>query len=186
MPDWIAPAPALRQEMDWRAELYKPRRQDTHKSYYLREIRGTLDHPLIHWELEEVFENSRQMGVRVLQPYWDAEIIELLCRMPPNLLNRGGRSKGLVRQGLERRFPNAGFARQKKVSALAFFNNSLLKQGGEVWEAMGGAKALAELGVVDAKALDSKINMVLANNQAQEVYRLWEVSVVDAWLRVWL
>jgi asparagine synthase (glutamine-hydrolysing) len=183
---WVAPAPALRQEMEWRAEQGRRDYQVTHESYYLREIRKTLDHPLISWELEEISENSRQMGVRVLQPYWDAEIIELLCRTPPNLLNKGGRSKGLVRHGLERRFPNAGFERQKKVSALNFFNNSLLQQGERVWESMGGARALAELGSVDAKLLDAKIHQVLANNQVQEAYRIWEVLVLDAWLRLWL
>jgi asparagine synthase (glutamine-hydrolysing) len=186
IPDWGAPAPALRQEIEWRAQQRKQDKQITHRGYYLREIRKTIDHPLIAWELEEIFENSRQMGVRVLQPYWDAEIIELLCRTPPHLLNKGGRSKGLVRYGLERRFPNAGFERQKKVSALRFFNNSLLQQGAEVWRRMGGACALAELGAVDAKALDAEMNKVLANNQVKDVYRIWEVLVLDSWLRVWM
>jgi hypothetical protein len=186
MPEWAAPAPIVRQAMDWRAHQRNRNYQPTHKSYYLSEIRKTLDHPLVMWELEEIFENSRQMGVRVLQPYWDAEIIELLCRTPPHLLNQGGRSKGLVRHGLERRFPKAGFERQKKVSALAFFNRSLLEQGDSVWNSMGGARALAEIGAVDAKLLDAKINQVLANNQVQEAYRIWEVSVLEAWLREWL
>src|SRR4030095_3566836 len=77
-------------------------------SHYVEAGKKSLDHPMISWELEELFEVYRGVGVRILQPFWDADLVDLLFRMPPFVLNRGGRSKGLVRDSLARRFSAPG------------------------------------------------------------------------------
>src|SRR5712691_1109294 len=182
-PAWIAPGTALWREIDERVEQTTQRPQFPKEGFYLHELRPAIEHPVMSWELEEMFENGRQMGLRVFQPYWDAEMVELLCRTPPHLLNKGGRSKGLVRQSLERRFPHLGFERQKKVSALNFFTSSVLKESTCAWQMMGGAPTLAELGVVDAKILSANIEQILANNQTRQAHRIWDILVLEAWLR---
>ena len=78
---------------------------------------------MLAMENEECFESWRMMGVRELLPFWDPDLIKLLYRIPPEFLNRGGRSKGLVRDMLARRFPHLGFERQKKVVAIDFFRS---------------------------------------------------------------
>jgi hypothetical protein len=121
--------------------------------------------------------------MRMLQPFWDADLVEFLYRTPPDLLNRGGRSKGLVRGMLARRFPHLGFEQQKKVVSLDFFRTTMLRAGADVWNQMGGAKALAELGVVDAKRLNSTIEAIIAGGQKSQAHHIWDVLNVEAWLR---
>jgi asparagine synthase (glutamine-hydrolysing) len=91
-PAWIAPDRALRARMDARAgrNLADP---NPPTGFYRRDARTALDHPLMAIELEEHFEFSRRVGVRLLHPYWDADLVDLLARIPPPLLNRGGRAK---------------------------------------------------------------------------------------------
>jgi hypothetical protein len=48
---------------------------------------------------------------------------------------------------------------------------------------MGGTPALADLGVVDAKILGADIEQILATNQMRQAHRIWEVLVLEAWLR---
>ena len=43
-----------------------------------------LDHPLVAMELEETFEQSRRLDMRILPPYWDAELVRFLYRTPPD------------------------------------------------------------------------------------------------------
>jgi hypothetical protein len=48
-------------------------------------------------EKEKGFGYGRKIGVRILHPHWDRDLVSFLYRVPPDLLNRGGRSKSLVR-----------------------------------------------------------------------------------------
>ena len=184
-PDWVAPDPVLKQEIDQRLETRlgqtKPMR-DT-GGFYFRELWECLDHPLTAMEMEEVFESGTRMGLRILMPYWDVDLLEMLYRIPPHLLNKGGRSKGLVRQSVARRFPQLGFERQKKVTATNFFNSTMLQDGKKAWQVLGGTPALAELGIVDEERLGSTMEDILAGNQPRQAYRIWDVLNLEAWLR---
>jgi asparagine synthase (glutamine-hydrolysing) len=181
-PAWIAPDRALRAQMDARAgrNLADP---NPPAGFYRRDARTALDHPLMAIELEEHFEFSRRLGVRLLHPYWDADLVDLLARIPPSVLNRGGRTKGMVRHALARRFPGLGFERQKKVAATSFYHRILLEDGPRLWRAMGGASELARLEIVDARMLESTVHALFAGAQPQQLYRLWDVLGLEAWLR---
>src|SRR5207302_7862470 len=106
IPAWVARDPGLRREFHQRAgaKAATAVRGREPGGFYFRELRRTLDHPLVALELEEIFESGRRVGLRVLQPFWDAELVQLLSRIPPRRLNLGGRSKGLVRTALNQRF----------------------------------------------------------------------------------
>lgn len=181
-PSWIAPDRALRARMDARAgrNLADP---NPPTGFYRRDARTALDHPLMAIELEEHFEFSRRVGVRLLHPYWDADLVDLLARIPPPLLNRGGRAKGMVRHTLARRFPGLGFERHKKVAATSFYHRILLEEGPRLWREMGGARELARLEIVDAGMLESSVHALFAGMQPQQLYRLWDVLGLEAWLR---
>jgi len=184
-PDWAAPDPELKQQIDQRLETRleqtKPIR-DT-GGFYFRELWECLDHPLTAMEMEEVFENGTWMGLRILMPYWDVDVLEMLYRIPPPLLNMGGRSKGLVRQSVARRFPQLGFERQKKVIATNLFNSMMLQDGKKAWQVLGGTPALAELGIVDREQLGSTMADILAGNQPRQAYRIWDILNLEAWVR---
>ena len=82
-------------------------------------------------------------------PIWTA----FLYVTPPELHPRHA-PVGLIRSYLARRFPDLGFERQRKLNANAFFTETLLREGPEIWRELGGARALAALGVVDPVELD--------------------------------
>jgi len=184
-PAWLAPDPELRREMDRQSEVGRQVAGRTRGpgGFYFRELYRALDHPLTTLELEEMFESGRRLGLRVLMPFWDAELVRLLCRVPPRLLNQGGRSKGLVRPMLEQRFPHLDFGTQKKVVSLEFFRSTMLNEGERAWRSMGGVPALAELGIVDAVSVGRAVREILDNRRLGEAFRIWDVLNLEAWLR---
>jgi hypothetical protein len=48
---------------------------------------------------------------------------------------------------------------------------------------MGGAPTLADFGVVDAKILSAEIEQIFVNNQMQRAHRIWDILVLESWLR---
>ena len=124
-PTWIAPDPSLQAEilrrerevLEREAALRKQRPQLDRRfpRFYIEQGRSAFDHVLVAMEMEETFEQGRRLQMRLRAPYWDSELLSYLYRTPPELLNRGGWSKGLVRESVARRFPAFGFERQRKV-----------------------------------------------------------------------
>ena len=108
-----------------------------------------LDHTLTSWELEEQYELGKRLGIRFLHPFWDPDVVEMLYRTPPSILNEGGVSKGLVRGALARRFPALGFERQRKVAATSFYRSLLRREGPSLAGEAGDFPALAELGIIN-------------------------------------
>jgi asparagine synthetase B (glutamine-hydrolysing) len=188
-PDWLAPDPRLRRVLverslesssEWKGIRGNGRR---HPRLYIREMRTSLDHPLVAMELEELFDQGRRLGLWMLQPFWDAPLVEFLYRTPPALLNRGGRAKGLVRETVARRFPSLGFESQRKVTATGFARSIVLEEGRRAWTELGGATALAEAGIVDARSLNERLNRILADPGSQELHGVWDVLALESWLR---
>jgi asparagine synthase (glutamine-hydrolysing) len=186
MPSWIAPDPVLRRELAERADRSAPKPASPGR-VYLAEMNRALDHALVAMELEEAFEAGRRLGVRFGHPFWDADLLTFLYRTPPELLNQGGRSKGLVRSTLARRFPQLGFERQRKVTALPVARRTMVEEGGPAWRRLGGATALADLGVVDANAVSDLMEGLLGNGTGYEANvhtdRILDIISLEAWAR---
>jgi hypothetical protein len=100
-------------------------------------------------DLEEQYEFGARLGVRFMHPYWDADLAAHVYRTPPQMLMRGGRAKGLVRETVARRFHGLGFERQRKVSALSFFMSIVAARGPEIARTVGPFRALGAIGAVD-------------------------------------
>ncbi|MGI8605738.1 MAG: asparagine synthase-related protein, partial [Gaiellaceae bacterium] len=180
-PAWIAPDPALRRDIfDRAAASVLP---TTEAGFYLREGQLSLDHSLISMEMEELHETGLRTGVPVRMPFWDAQLVDFLYRTPPELLNEGGRAKGLVRQMLARKFPELGFERHRKVLATNYFTEVMAREVPGVWRKLGGAPALESLGIVDGTQLQSAVREVFERNQHQGVSRIWNLLTVEAWVR---
>ena len=101
---------------------------------------------------------GKRIGVRFLHPFLDPDVVEMLYRTPPRILNEGGRTKGLVRQTLARRFPALGLERQRKVLATSFFQSLLLREGPALADAAGDFPALSALGLVDGRATSAFVH----------------------------
>lgn len=183
-PKWLAPDAALRQQFEERTARSNDNGKPGSVSHYVAAGKKSLDNPIISGEMEELFEVYRQLGVRVLQPFWDADLVNLLFRMPPFVLNRGGRSKGLVRDSLAKRFPTLGFERQQKVLGVNFYRSLIAKDGPKIWQEMDGAKALKELGVVEEKALADYLTPRLNQpRDARDAHEVFTVLNLESWTR---
>ena len=184
-PKWIAPDPALRRDLQEHAEKHNGNgNSKTHGSFYVEAGKKALDHPMVSWEQEELFEVYRRVGVRVLHPFWDADLVDLLFRVPPFVLNQGNRSKGLVRDSLARRFPNLGFERQKKVLAVNFYTSLIQQDAPAVWREFGSAKALKDLGIIDERGLDQFLEPRLNHpRDARDAHEVSTVLNLESWTR---
>jgi asparagine synthetase B (glutamine-hydrolysing) len=134
-------------------------------------------------DLEEHYELGQRAGVRLRHPFWDVDLVELLMRTPPTLLNGEGKAKGLVRQALANRFPELGFERQKKIGATSYFQSLVMREGPELWRAAEGARTLAALGLVNARALNASVDKLFAGAEPGRLYQVWEVLRLERWVR---
>jgi asparagine synthase (glutamine-hydrolysing) len=179
---WVAPDAQLRADLDRRIEaLLTP--SDPARGFYFHEVRTSLDHTLTSMELEEVFDMGRRLGMRIMHPYWDADLVDMLYRTPPHLLMRSGRAKGLVRETVARRFPSLGLDRQKKVAATSFYRSVLQHEVPRLWKSSGGAPALAALGVIDPGRTDDMVRKALSQFSRAGLSRVWDVMNLEAWVR---
>jgi len=176
-PVWISPDPELRAEQRRRAEatLADP---DPPHGFYERDLRAGVDFGV--WELEEQHEIGRRAGIRFLRPFLDPDVVELLYRMPPRMLNEGGRSKGPIRRTIARRFPDLGLERQRKVLASSFYQSLLLREGPMLAETAGDFPALSALGVVDGRAARAFVRESL-KKPGRQVELGWIPVKVETW-----
>jgi asparagine synthetase B (glutamine-hydrolysing) len=186
-PAWVSPEPELRREIRerierWTAESLREPEPHGRFGFYLSKLPGGFLHPLRSLDCEEVFQSRRRNGLRELQPYWDPDLIQLLCRIHPTTLDRGGRNKGLVRDHVARRFPGLGFERHRKVSASTFFSERMAAEGPKAWEKLGGVRHLSALGIVDAGRAESAARADISTIVRSGNIRVWEMLNLEAWV----
>jgi asparagine synthase (glutamine-hydrolysing) len=180
-PEWVAPDPELRRQILDRA--YASVEPVPQQDFYGREGQLTLDHALVSMEMEDLHESSRRTNVPVRMPYWDADLVDFLYRTPPAMLTETGRQKGFVRRLLQRRFPDLGFERQKKVLATNFFASVMYREAPALWERLGGASTLEKVGIVDNSSVNSFVRKVLRENSPGELTRVWMLISAERWVR---
>ena len=181
-PAWLAPDPSLRREIIARFEEHWDR-QVSHGNFYLTSMEGRPLEVLPHMTLEEHFYRSAVAGVSLLPPYWSRPLADLLLRVSPEALGEGGRWKGLARNLMEKRFPQLGFGQQKKVVATDFPKAVLLREAPALWQHLGKADAMAELGLVDPTLYHPMLAEHLASNDIRKMYRNWHGAGAETWIR---
>jgi hypothetical protein len=135
-------------------------------------------------EFEEQFASARDVGVPVRQPYFDPDLVELLSRLPPEVLFSGGRDKGLARRMVAERFPELGFPRKRKVLATSFAQALLTDEIPMLWQSLASARALASADVVDAKRLEEDVAAGFASrDRGRYATSLWGLLSAETWLR---
>jgi asparagine synthetase B (glutamine-hydrolysing) len=182
-PAWLTLDSDLRREHRHRAASSMAV-SDPPQGFYIRELRTGLDHTLISWAAEEQHEQGRRIGIRFLHPFSDPDLIEMLYRTPPRLLNAGGRSKGQVRRTIAERFPGLGLERQRKVLAASFFQALLLREGPALADVAGDFPALSGLGIVDGAALAAFIRQELRRPGAG-LRHIWLPINLEIWVRAY-
>lgn len=183
LPGWAAPDPRLAAELDRREEARGAHLAWPVESFYVREMKRGLTHPLVHLEHEEYAHAGRRLGARWLHPYLDPDLVELLARVPPRQLLAGGRSKGVVRELLGRRYPELKVESQRKAHVDRFFRERMRAEGPALAAETGAPEALAELGIVAAGPAAAFLRRALAGDRPRDLHRAWQLLHHEAWLR---
>jgi asparagine synthase (glutamine-hydrolysing) len=181
-PRWIAPDRQLRRELRHRAaQQLTPQRPGV--GYYLRPHQSATNQARMSLEFEETFELGRRLGVRFLHPYCDADLMKMLYRTPPHLLTGDGRSRGVVRETVRRRFPSINIQHRQRAGVTSFFRMTLLIEATPAWERLGGLQALADLHVVDPAKATKKFEEITAKAQYEQAGLLWDILSLETWAR---
>jgi hypothetical protein len=186
-PNWFCPDDELEKEISLRMEerVEESIQADRIKSFYIREMEYSIDHPLNSLDLEEEFENGRRLGTPILGFYQHQELVSYLFRFPPRLLNTSEPQKGLVRKLLHKRFPHLNLDKQKKIGATDNFREIVLSESPEVWKKLEGIQTLAQIGIVNATEAEkfflSTIETPPPSNLATWV--VWHLINFESWSR---
>jgi asparagine synthase (glutamine-hydrolysing) len=181
-PAWVAPDPALRRTVDARTAGSITLASPPGGNFYAYAVRASLDHALVSAELEESHLFGQRHGVRMMRPYYDVDLVELLYRTRPDVLARGGRAKGLVRDSVARRFPGFGFEAHKKRAATTFYRSILMAELPKMWAERGGVPSLARLGIADAAQAKALMADASQKGLNTRLYRLWDLFNLDTWV----
>lgn len=152
-------------------------------SFYRDGLRQAwYDSYMIH-EREVAFHAFRAAGTVYTSPYHDRHLLEFLCRVPPELLFRGSRYKGMIRDIASRRLPGLGLERQRKrySSEPTSSYRALAAELPAAWREIGCSR-LAELGLVDAERVEREFDSRVALGHDSRV-RLYALLSTEVWLR---
>jgi asparagine synthetase B (glutamine-hydrolysing) len=185
-PAWLAPDPALRNVMVerlTRAKRAERLARNAAPSLYEFEARRSLHHAIVVSEIENKFAMGEAIGVKFFEPYWDADLVDLLYRTPPAILNQGGVAKGLVHRLVREALPSFTIPKQKKIALNLFYRKRVRQEAEAVWRATGGLPALSRLGLVDEKVFSSMVEKMLGGADTSDLWLIPHVLSVEAWAR---
>ena len=181
-PAWLAPDPTLRSELESRtAEAFE---DDLDLSpFYPAQLVDMLDSAETAARLDEQQFIAGRAGVTKVAPYWDPRLIDWLIRIKPEVLNRGGRTKALVRELVHARFPQLDLANQQKVSAESFYRRCALDGLPQVWRQLDGFTALGDLGVVEPKAAGELMEQNIDTPDGTNGRYVVDLLMAEKWVR---
>jgi hypothetical protein len=168
--------------MDERVESWMDEARPRH-GFYMRESRLALFHPAVAHDMEETQELGRRQGLRMLHPFWDVDLIEMLYRVPPRALMRDGRAKWLLRRRLAKRLPGLGLETRGKVSARGVFTGIVAREAGAVWRRLDGLHTLAQLGVVSSTGVKCVGASIPQLDVLGGAGRTWGLLTLETWAR---
>lgn len=185
---WMAPDPELRREVDRREEillqqLMQAQEPSGRYGFYKRSFSNYFINTVASMEMETEFESWPKIGMPILYPYFDSDLIELLLRITPELLQRAGMEKGIVRDAVARRFPDLRFDRQKKVTAIRYFQSLIREEGPVAWDRLGGIDSLIRYGIVNRNAVESIREGGFIGQNPSLNHGIWNLISMEAWLR---
>jgi hypothetical protein len=92
-------------------------------------------------------------------------------------------AKSLIRLPLERRFPGLGLQQQKKVTSINYFVGLMRQQADQAWNALGGARSLGSLGIVEPGEVDTLVRAQPDGVAPIAAGSIWNIMNVESWLR---
>ena len=183
LPAWIRSAdPALNDVLAARAEVLTatPTGPD---ALYVDRMRRLVQSPMMHIEFDQAAAWSQSLGFAAYYPFFDRDVVELTLRMNPRDLIAEGRMKSPLRIMVGDMLPDVTVPK-RKVDFTALSHGILRTHGLEAWRRLGGAKRLAELGVVSASEVDAMWEDYVYKGRG-DTLRPWLLLSSEIWLRSW-
>lgn len=175
----------LRRELD---AVLEERRRSTaeprlapEEGRYVAAIRDLPQSPFLLLEMEQGAAWMEGFGLVALYPYYDRDLMELALRVPPSLLFAGGRMKAPLRRLVARRLP--GFEMPPRKVDFTVAGKAILRHAGRhTWRRLGGAVALADLGLVEPGRVDAFMEAFFSGN-SENWLLAWRLLSTEAWVR---
>jgi asparagine synthase (glutamine-hydrolysing) len=185
VPEWVAPDTKLRDALlEREAAACAAEEASVAEDEYTRQCRLPISHMLVALEYDEIAEQGRRSGTLIRQPFFDPDLVSFLSRVKPEDLDRGGRSKGLVRAEVAKRCPDLGFEDQRKAVGGGLFLERMAPEIGSIWRQIGGPRVLAEMGAVDARRVQLVLRTIEEDtNDVRTIHRAWSMLSLECWAR---
>jgi len=185
---WVASDPDLKAAADERVEVLVEEYMNRilPKDKYPFYSFSSADHfvnSITSMEMEQSYESSRRIGLNLLHPYFDPDVIHELVRISPDVLQQGGMEKGIIRGAIAKRFPNLKFETQKKASAMNYWLSLITTEGRDIYFKNGGCKSLIEMGIVNGKKIDEVMNHAFASTRPFDNAKIWDLLCLETWSR---
>jgi asparagine synthetase B (glutamine-hydrolysing) len=181
-PPWLVPADdELLARLERRSLESPPVEMAPGEGAYVRAMRRLPQSPTFSMELEQSQAFADQAGFRLLFPYFDRDLVELSLRIPPAHLVAGGRAKAPLRRLVAERLPSVAMP-ARKVLFGQLFDRLFRLHGRRAWTALGGARVLGELGIVDPPRVSALMEGYFSGG-TQRSLEPWLVLSMELWLR---
>ena len=178
VPSWIVD-PELRAGLVARAQAsFAP--PGLHHAYE-HDVRRMLDAPLLALEQEQAHAWARAAGFRLMAPFFDRDVVQLLLASRPAALLAGGYPKAPLRALLRTRLASVALP-AKKVDFTSMAHATLRDPGRAYWRRIEGARTLAALGIVDARMLERAMNDYFEGRN-EDWSQVWLTLSAETWLR---
>jgi asparagine synthetase B (glutamine-hydrolysing) len=185
-PPWLCPDTQFRSEfLDRLMERRVPALDAAGRmprNYYHHQMRAANNPHLFH-EFEVAFHVDAMCGLRLLSPYHDPDLVHFFTRIPPPVLVRGNKYKGLLRPVVDKHLPGHGFGNQRKDYPRAAADSDLQKLRAGILQQWPRFQFehIAGLGVVDPGAVKREVERVPTYPMLPLV-RMFAVMSAETWL----
>ncbi len=177
---WIAPRDGLRTQLvDGLLEMDQQGPQTG--SQYRRNRLRLLDHPYMTIPMDTYW-NPAVSGVTHYDPFQDADLVELLLRLPPAHLWFGRHVKGLAAESIRRRAPRFDLRLISRASYEVEIETMLAREGSLGLRQTGGFPILAELGVVEPRTVGHALEQGVFSADVR-YSSVWHALAMEAWLQ---
>jgi len=144
--------------------------------YELRDGLASESHGRFHAHLQRL---TGLFGLETTVPYLDVRLVTFVLGLPPELLQREGRTKAILRDGLRDVLPPAVLERPDKTSLLPLAEYGLREQRGGVLRKLARDSELERRGFVAGPRWRQAVDDFVAGAAVP----LWRSLTLELWLR---
>ena len=181
LPGWLVPDRTLRAQLA--AALAEHRPAVSARDHVTRSRLRLLDHTTPSVIQEGLFSAKQRIGIPVLAPLLDPDVVSVISSIPPVRLVAHGRAKALAAELAGSRVP--AYARQwpPTVYGDSLWARTIASEGAAAWSTTGGMELLAAAGVVDDQVLEQRLQQKERRWSAAEGTRLIRALILEVWFR---